>query len=370
MRKRSPNFENLRVALLCQGEPEYVPIMEFGVDYDVKAAFLGRPPVTLEDEVEFWYRAGYDFVPLQAGIRCLFWPGYAASEKSSDRGAETGYQMSRESSTRFSVYQEEERKMAWAQEGRGAITSEEEFERFPWPDTERVDLSAFEQIGRYLKPGMKVIAYQGYVFTAAWWLMGMETFCYALSEQPRLIRRIYDRIWRIQSRVIERILAYDVVGAVAHPDDMAYAEALMVSPKHLREFVLPWYGWCGGLVRDRGLPMILHSDGRVLSILDDIAACGFNALHPIEPKAMSIAELKKRLAGRICLIGNIDLSYTLTHGTPQEVDAEVRERIQAIAPGGGYCLGSANSIPAYVPLANYNAMREAAFRYGTYPIRV
>ena len=59
-----------------------------------------------------------------------------------------------------------------------------------------------------------------------------------------------------------------------------------------------------------------------------------------------------------------------TRGTPQEVDAEVKERIRVLAPGGGYCVGSSNSVTAYVPFENFMAMREAAFKYGRYPIRV
>jgi uroporphyrinogen decarboxylase len=366
---REPNFDNLRIALLRRGEPAYVPIMEFGVDYDVKCAFLGAPVKTLRDEVEFWYRAGYDFVPLQAGIRSLFWPGYAVSEKSTDRGLDTGYQLYRRTQTKFSVYQESERDMSWAEEGRGVITSLEEFEEFPWPDPDRMDLSAFEEIKQYLKPGMKVIAYLGYIFTSAWWLMGMETFCLALGEQPKLIRKLYDRIWAIQSRMLLRVLRCDVVGAVMHADDLAYADGLIVSPKHLRQYVFPWYRWCGSLVRDCDLPLIFHSDGKLDTVLEDVLSCGFNALHPIEPKAMDIAELKRKVGDRLCLIGNIDLGYTLTRGAPREVEAEVAERIRAIAPGGGYCVGSSNSVPAYVPLENFNAMREAAFRYGRYPIR-
>ncbi len=85
---------------------------------------------------------------------------------------------------------------------------------------------------------------------------------------------------------------------------------------------------------------------------------------------MDIAELKRRVGDRLCLIGNIDLGYTLTRGTPAEVDAEVRERIRTVGPGGGYCVGSSNSITSYVPLANYNAMREAVFRYGRYPLQL
>ncbi len=227
-----------------------------------------------------------------------------------------------------------------------------------------MDLSAFERIGPLLPPGMKVLAYMGYIFTSAWWLMGMEGFCYALYEQPRLIKRLYDRIWSIQSRLVQRVLEFEVVGGVVHPDDLAYAEALIVSPAHLREYVFPWYRWCGSLVRDRGLLYGFHSDGKLYPVLDDIVACGFHALHPIEPKAMDIVEVKRRIGDRLCLLGNIDLDRFLARGTPQEVDDEVRRKIESIGGDGGYCVGSSNSVTAYVPLANYNAMREAAFRYG------
>jgi uroporphyrinogen decarboxylase len=83
---------------------------------------------------------------------------------------------------------------------------------------------------------------------------------------------------------------------------------------------------------------------------------------------MDIVELKRTVGHRIALCGNIDLAYTLTRGTPAEVEAEVRERIRHVAPGGGYVLGSSNSVPEYVPLENFNAMREACFKYGRYPI--
>jgi len=361
---RKPNFDNLRRTLLREGLPDYVPIVEFSVDGDVKAAFLGRPIRTLQDEVEFWATAGYDFVPLQAGIRSIIRPGLSVSEK----GVSTARQ--RQGRAAYSLYSTEERTIAWAEEGKGVITSLEEFERFPWPDPERMDLSAFEEVRAYLPAGMKVVAYMGWTYTAVWTLMGMETFCFALAEQPELIRRMYDRIWDIQSRVLLRLLEFDVVGAVAHPDDLAYSTALMVAPQHFREFVFPWYRWACTLARERGLPNVFHSDGRLDPVLEDILACGFNALHPIEPKAMDIVEVKKKIGDRACLIGNIDLGYTLTRGTPAEVEAEVKERIRTVGREGGYCLGSSNSVTYYVPLDNFNAMREAAFRYGRYPLTV
>jgi uroporphyrinogen decarboxylase len=83
---------------------------------------------------------------------------------------------------------------------------------------------------------------------------------------------------------------------------------------------------------------------------------------------MDITGIKRRYGKRISLIGNIDLGYTLTRGTPDEVRDEVRQRIRDLAPGGGYAVSSSNSVPEYVPLANFNAMREATFEFGCYPI--
>ena len=65
----APDFNRIRKTLLLQGEPDRVPIMESHIDRDVKKAFLGRPARDLEDDVEFWMTAGYDYVPLGIGMR-------------------------------------------------------------------------------------------------------------------------------------------------------------------------------------------------------------------------------------------------------------------------------------------------------------
>ncbi len=75
-------------------------------------------------------------------------------------------------------------------------------------------------------------------------------------------------------------------------------------------------------------PWALHSDGNLFPILDGLLKLGMNAIHPIQPSAMDIGKMKAQYGSRVCLIGNIDLDYTLTLGTPEEVDAEeVKQRI-------------------------------------------
>jgi uroporphyrinogen decarboxylase len=198
--------------------------------------------------------------------------------------------------------------------------------------------------------------------------MGLESFSLALADDPDLIERVFEKVCAIQGRVVERILEHPSVGMLWHSDDLAYKNGLMVAPSVFRRFVFPFYARMNRECHARGVLCAFHSDGDINAVLEDVIAAGFDALNPLEPPVMDIVALKKSIGKRIALIGNIDLAYTLTLGTPAEVDAEVKERILACAPGGGYCLASANSLPDYVPFHNIMAMRDAWMKYGKYPV--
>jgi len=169
-------------------------------------------------------------------------------------------------------------------------------------------------------------------------------------------------------RVLENVLTFDAVKVVWHADDIAFKTQLLVSPRLLRSHVFPWYTEMNRMAHAKGVPVVYHSDGALQEVVEDIIGCGFDGLNPIEPPAMDINAVKQQFGKRIAIIGNIDLGYTLTRGTPAEVRTEVRQRIRDLAPGGGYAVSSSNSVPEYVPLANFNAMREATFEFGRYPI--
>lgn len=348
-----PNFERLRKVLLRKEEPDYVPLGDISVHPILKEAILGRPVRTLEDDVAFWGKAGYDHVPLEQGFQLT-----DVIRKQSMHTIEANYAFeTSETQTR-----------SWATEGKGLITTMKDFESFRWPDPDSLDYSAFEKVKSFLPPQVRVIAILGKIFTSVWWLMGLEGMSLSLVDEPALVPKLFEKIGRFQFRVFENMLKFDSVGAVWHADDIAYSTQLMVSPKILRQHLFPWYKEMNRLTHEKGRLAVFHSDGKLHDVIEDIIGCGFDGLNPIEPKAMDINELKKKYGSRISLIGNIDLGYTLTRGTPEEVRAEVRQRIRDLAPGGGYAVASSNSVPEYVPLANFNALREATFQYGKYPI--
>lgn len=350
-----PDFNRLRTALLG-GKPDRVPLGDWLVDQDVKDAFMGKPVADLKAEVEFWSAAGFDHIPLAAGIL-----NPLAQDKIAGG---TG----RKGCGNYSIYQVESQEKTWAEEEKGVITTLEGFENYQWPGVDDFSYSVFEKVKEYLPEGMKVTFVLGKIYTPVWMLMGAETFFFSLIENEPLIERMFYQVGKIQFEVFEKAVEFDTVGAVLMPDDIAHNLGLFISPKYLRKYLFPWYKRIGDVCKERGLPYIYHSDGNLWEVMEDIIDAGYNALHPIQPSCMDIKEVKERYGDRLCLIGNINLDYTLTRGAPEEVVAEVRQRIRDIAPGGGYCVASSNSVTNYVPLENFKAMIEAVMEFGRYPI--
>jgi len=349
LRSPDPDFGRLRTALLCRGKPDRVPICELHVDREVKEAFLGRPIRTAADEVAFWYQAGYDFVPLSAGL------------------LEVGGVLSGEATQRarhqYTVYGDGSREVTWAAEGEGVLGSWEAFERFPWPEPEAIGLSHLEAVAAELPAGMQLIVIIGKVFTATWMLMGMEGFGRAAAFEPDLLRAVFERVAAVQFRTFERALELPRVGCLWMSDDLAYQTGLLCSPRLLREHLFPVYRRMGAICRERDVPFALHSDGTLWPVMADLLECDFRALHPIEPLAMDIREVKREVGDRLCLLGNIEVDR-LARGTPAEIRELVRCNIEDLAGDGGYCVGSSNSVTYYVPLSNYLAMLEAAAEFG------
>ena len=93
----------------------------------------------------------------------------------------------------------------------------------------------------------------------------------------------------------------------------------------------------------------------------------FDPLQPLEV----ISEpwrLKQDFGDRIGFLGGINVQSTLPRGTPEEVAAEVRQRIKEMAPGGGYILSPAHRMLPDISFRNIKAMYDAGLEFGRYPI--
>ena len=156
------------------------------------------------------------------------------------------------------------------------------------------------------------------------------------------------------------------VDVIIVPGDLAGEYTTIMSPRHYREYIKPYHRELVEHAHGVGARIVKHSDGNIWSILDDLLEVGFDGIHPIQPQCMDIAEAKRHLAGRACVLGNIDCRNLLPSGTEEEVDLTVKETIAQAAPGGGYIISSSNSIHPGCKPENYITMVRAAHRYGMY----
>jgi uroporphyrinogen decarboxylase len=194
--------------------------------------------------------------------------------------------------------------------------------------------------------------------------MGIMEFSYNVYDNPDLVKEIHRRFSEWSAKVVEHLNQLDFDFFWVN-DDLADTKSPLMSRAMYQEFFLPYQKIVASTIKK---PWIFHSDGNLMPILDDLLTLGMKGLHPIQPSAMDIKQVKARYGGKVCLLGNIDLDYILTLGTPEEVDREVKERIAVAGQGGGYIITSANSLPDYCKTENVWAMSRAIRKYGKYPL--
>ena len=114
--------------------------------------------------------------------------------------------------------------------------------------------------------------------------------------------------------------------------------------------------------------MAHHSCGSIQAIIPDLIDCGLDILNPVQPDVanMDRRELKRRFGDRLSFHGSISIQKTLPFGTPDDVRAEVRERRQTLAPGGGFIFCTAHNIQADTPIENIEALFDAYHVFGRY----
>ncbi len=346
-----PDFSRLE-AVLRREEPDRVPLFEAEIAIPIQEWFLGREINSVADELEFYIRAGYDFVPV---LPPFFSPRLMRTASDKDGSLNDG-----------------SRERAWLTESEGIIKSVKDIEEFPWPAPDEVDFSSFYEVAELLPPKMKILGMlsPAAIFGNCSQAMGLESFSYALYDDPVVVETLFELVGSTYVQISKMLARLPRLGAVFMSDDLAFTEGTLVSPQVYHKYVFPWYKKIGEILDSARLPFIFHSDGKLWEVLDDLVDCGVKAIHPIEPQAMDIVEVKKRYGDKLCIFGNIDLEYTLTRGTVEDVERQVKKRIKELAPGGGYGLAASNSIPDYVKPENYRAMVAAGKRYGKYPIRI
>ena len=248
-RDLKPDFERIRKTVRHE-EPDRVPLCEVLIEYPIQSLFL-KSKVTADDlkaQVEFWVKAGYDFIPLTVGMMT---PGKVTGESLIAR-------VIREKLFDTSEVLDER---SWNPEYRSFIETRLDFERFPWDMASNPDFSKFDAVRSILPEGMKVIAVTGKIFTLTWMLMGFNHFCASLMLDEPLVADIFRRVAEIQFKALDRIFSMPFVGAVWVVDDIAFSNGPIIAPQAFRDHVFPWYKKMADLCHNRNFA-VFYAYGR------------------------------------------------------------------------------------------------------------
>jgi len=344
-----PDIDRLLTVLRREGEPDRVPVLELLHDAGYMPAVLGRevptdPDAMRQFRIDFTLACGYDVVRGNVGNF-----GFAGPP---NRVAQDTCQA--------------DRQRGWRDDHHGAISNWEEFEAYPWPRIEAADFSDLEALSTMLPGNMRItVLLPSGVLENLVRVVGYEPLCYMLIDEPDLVRAVADRIGECELALYEALCDFDEVAVLWLNDDLGFKTQTMIGPDALREYVFPWHTRLVEHAHAHDKPVILHACGNVLEVMEDLIATGIDAKHSFEDIIQPVAEFKRDYGDRLAAIGGIDMDV-ISRGSEAEVRAYTRRVIEECAPGGGWALGTGNSVPNYIPVENYLAMLDEGRRWGVY----
>lgn len=139
-------------------------------------------------------------------------------------------------------------------------------------------------------------------------------------------------------------------------NDYGYNHGPFLSPTMFSEFVTPYLTEIVEGIHRLNIKAVLHSDGDLRLILDQLVSTGLNGCQSIDPQGnMDIAQVKKSYGDKIVLMGNVQTSLL------QETDEPlIRKSVDYCMtngkPGGRYIFSTSNCIFAGMPLESYQIM--------------
>ena len=346
--KPDPDFGRLEKVLRRQGVPDRVPFYELfsNIQPDVLQLIgkAGEPPDAgssdreredwaLQQHITYMFSLGYDYV--NACARNFGFPKEERPTVTTEQG-----------------------ERSYITAAAHTISDRRDFETYPWPIMSEIDYSPLERVGEFLPDGMKVIVNgPGGVLENVMWLLGYEGISYLLYDDEDLVQDMFDAVSTRIVAYFDTVASFDVVGAMALGDDMGFRTQTMLSPQLYRKHVFPWHKKVVETVHRHGKPALLHACGNLTEVMDDIIACGWDAKHSFEDAIQPVWEAKAQYGDRIALLGGFDMDK-ICRMSEEQVRAHTRLLIERCAPGGGWALGTGNSVANYVPVGNFLAMME------------
>ncbi|MDD2392909.1 MAG: uroporphyrinogen decarboxylase family protein [Eubacteriales bacterium] len=148
--------------------------------------------------------------------------------------------------------------------------------------------------------------------------------------------------------------------------DYCFNTAPFFGPELFDKFISPYLKDVIDGYRSMGYFTIKHTDGNIVPILDQLVACGPDALHSLDPQGgVDLAMVRDRYGDKVCLIGNVNCGLLQT-GTEEECTDDILRSLRDGMQAPGYIFSTSNCVYTGLSLARYELMVDLWNQFGYY----
>lgn len=247
----------------------------------------------------------------------------------------------------------------------------EQVAEWPMPSPDDYDVTGVAAACKHYEPyALNGSGGFGDIINGNGMLRGMEqTLVDLITDDPAGLL-LADRRMAIQLEVTARILeaAQGRVDFIWIGEDLGTQIAPIISPAVFRKHIRPRFQPFCDLAKAHGAYVMMHCCGSSSWAFEDFIEMGIHVVDTLQPEAkdMSPRHLKDTYGGRLAFHGAVSTAGPLAYGTADEAIADVRQTLEIMMPGGGYCLAPTHQIQDNTPTENVLAMYETARTHGAY----
>jgi len=185
--------------------------------------------------------------------------------------------------------------------------------------------------------------------------MGLEQFAMDCYDRPQFIADAMRWVEDRTALAIERVVCQVQPDFVLYDGDCAYKTGPMLHPDMLRDFVFEPTLANTHRLRQLGVPVTFHCDGKLDDVIPILIDLGIAAVHGCEKQANDLAELVAKFGDQIVLCGNMDVVF-MKSATVEQVRQVTRQMLQIGSRKHRYAAATNTSPLDYIPRPNYREM--------------
>ena len=197
---------------------------------------------------------------------------------------------------------------------------------------------------------------------------GSENLMMTCYDDPEFCRRLLAVFHEHTRREVKSLLEREVDGV--HTTWYWSSLSAGWSPELISELYLPMVQDLAALTHNYGKLIYYYDDGYVMPIAKNLRDAGVDVLGTCAPPPAAnndLERLKAEIGDKVCLHGNTDVIELIRSGTPEKIRESVRRTVEQASRGGGFILGTSDSIREDTPEKNVVAWTQAAREYAQYP---